>query len=136
MAKVPGFLIVGDSSDEYGIQRLCEMLSELGIVRVVGQEGLAEHLEEHAYEAVILDAGSVSPVAAVVAEIQNRSPSTEVYVITASPHWRVARDVLQAGATDYMPKSRLSEDLVASLRNIAQRPARPEESAGGKGRGS
>jgi DNA-binding NarL/FixJ family response regulator len=136
MAKVPGFLIVGDSSDEYGIQRLCEMLSELGIVRVVGQDGLAERLEEHAYDAVILDAGAVSPVAAVVAEIQNRSPSTEVYVITASPHWRVARDVLQAGATDYMPKSRLSEDLVARLRNIAQRPARPEESAGGKGRGS
>jgi DNA-binding NarL/FixJ family response regulator len=135
MAKVPGFLIVGDSSDEYGIQRLCEMLSELGIVRVVGQDGLAERLEEHAYDAVILDAGAVSPVAAVVAEILNRNPSTEVYVITASPHWRVARDVLQAGATDYMPKSRLSEDLVASLRNIAQRPARPEESADVKGRG-
>lgn len=136
MVNVPSFLIVGDLSDEYGIQMLCAMLSGLGVVRVGGKDELIECLEAHAYDAVILDAGAVSPAATAVTEILRRSPSTEVYVITASPHWRVARDVLRAGAADYMPKSRLSEDLVAGLRNIAQRPTKPDGSVDGDGGGS
>lgn len=136
MVNVPSFLVVGDPSDEYGMQMLCEMLSELGVVRVGGKDELIECLEAHAYDAVILDAGAVSPAATAVTEILRQSPSTEVYVITASPHWRVARDVLRAGATDYMPKSRLGEDLIASLRSIAQRSTRPDGSVGVDGGGS
>lgn len=114
---------------------LCEMLSELGVVRVAGEDGLAECLEEQTYDAVILDAGAVVMAATAVTKILKQSPSTEVYVITASPHWRVARDVLRAGAADYLPKSRLNEDLLSSMRKIAERLAgAPEdivEDAGG-----
>lgn len=123
MTKAPSFLLIGDSTDDYSVQMLCEMLSELGEVRVAGEGGLAECLEEQTYDAVILDAGAVVMAATAVTKISKQSPSTEVYVITASPHWRVARDVLRAGAADYLPKTRLNEDLLSSMRKIAERLA-------------
>jgi DNA-binding NarL/FixJ family response regulator len=136
MAEAPRFLVIGDSRDEYSLQLLCEMLSELGVVRVIREDELTGGLEEQAYDAVILDAGAVAMPATAVTRILQQSPSTEVYVITASPHWRVARDVLRAGAADYMPKSRLSEDLFDSLRGMAQRSTRSGWSPGGDGHGS
>ena len=85
---------------------------------------------------MILDAGAVVTAATAVIKILERDPSTEVYVITTSPHWRVARDVLRAGAVDYLPKSRLSEDLFDSLRKVAQRSTGSDRSAGIGGNGS
>lgn len=136
MANAPRFLVIGDSKDEYSVQMLCAMLSELGVVHVAGEDGMTGCLEEQAYDAVILDAGAVSTATTAVTKILKKSPSTEVYVITASPHWRVARDVLRAGARDYLPKSRLADDLYDSLRSITQRLNRPDRSLGGDDNGS
>ncbi len=115
---------------------LCNLLSELGVLRVAGEDELARCLEEQSYNAVILDAGAVVTAATAVTKILERNPSTEVYVITTSPHWRVARDVLRAGAVDYLPKSRLSEDLFDSLRDSAQRSTRSDRIVSIDGDGS
>lgn len=127
MAEVPRFLLVGDSTDEYSVKMLRETLSAMGVVHLTAEEGLTRRLEGQAYDAVIVDAGAVMAAEATVTQVLEQSPMAEVFVITASPHWRVAREVFRAGAADYMPKTRLNEDLLISLRTVAERVAGARE---------
>jgi DNA-binding NarL/FixJ family response regulator len=109
------FLIVGDSSDEYSSETLREALTTLGSVHILSEDEMIHHLKERSYNVVIVDAGAVADAAVAVSQIRSLRPNIRVVVITASPHWKVARAVLAAGATDYLRKSWNTLDILASF---------------------
>jgi DNA-binding response OmpR family regulator len=114
----PQFLLIADAKDEYGTQVLRETLTELGPVQIATEGGLDASLAERFCDVVIVDAAAVERAATIVRRIREKSPSSKVVVITASPHWRVARDVFRAGAVDYMRKPWHREEILNSFRSV------------------
>jgi hypothetical protein len=54
------------------------------------------------YELVVLDSGAISKPKTTVQMILSSNPLARIVVVSSSPHWKQAREVLLAGATDYV----------------------------------
>ena len=114
-----GFLLVSDSADDHWTQVLQETLTALGPLQIISEGELAAYLHKHAYDAVIVDAGAVSSAPeSLVLRIRELVPSAMVIVVTASPHWKIAKAVIQAGAADYVEKTLNREEISASFGKI------------------
>lgn len=125
-------LIVGDPTD-YSVQAFRDSLSSFEMVDAVSEADMSTYLAAQFYHVVIVDAGAVTDAAAVVSRIREQSPRARVVVITAAPHWKVAKAVYQAGAVEYTSKFEASSQMVRTLkalveqaREIEGKPA-PEE---------
>jgi DNA-binding NtrC family response regulator len=114
------FLIVGDSSDEYGTQVLQKALDALGPVDIASENDAIRRLKERHHAAVILDAGAVPDVEELVSRICEVGLDTKVVVMTATPHWRVARAVFRAGAADYVRKSQDLQEIRTNFRKLLE----------------
>jgi DNA-binding NtrC family response regulator len=116
------FLIVGDVSDLSGLQALQDALSALGHTIIASEGNLESHLEEESYAAAVVDAGAVSDPEDLVRKILSVHPHAQVVVITASPHWKIARAVFRAGATDYLRKSQNVQEIRAAFAQMLNLP--------------
>ena len=114
------FLLVSGSPDDYGNQVLREALVALGSLQVASEGELARSLQEQTYDIVIVDAGAVTSASEVVSQIRELDPDTRVVVVTASKHWKVARDIFRAGAMDYLSKSLSKREMLASFQKVLE----------------
>jgi DNA-binding NarL/FixJ family response regulator len=114
------FLLVSDSSGDYWYQALRGALVDLGSLQVVSENEMATLLQEQTYDVVIVDAGAVTNAPEVVSQIHVLRPDTRVVVATVSPHWKIARAVLLAGATDYLYKSLNKEDILTTFQALLE----------------
>lgn len=88
--------------------------------------GKMDMIQTDQYDLVFLDAGIVANeeepdnLTRFVSTVRQRWPNTNFILITASPTWRRAKDVLQAGAVDYirqtLDEDRLRRELDSSLK--------------------
>jgi DNA-binding NtrC family response regulator len=60
---------------------------------------------EREYALVVIDAGAVEEAAKLTAWLLATTPDLPIVVATASPTWQRARQVLKAGASDYIRKT-------------------------------
>ena len=114
------FLLVSDSADDHGNQVLREALAALGHLQSTAEGDLESSFQEHTYDVVIVDAGAVKSAPAVITRVHALDPDTKTVVVTASPHWKIAKAVIQAGAVDYLSKSLNKEKIVSSFRTILE----------------
>ena len=114
------FLLVSDSADDHGNQVLREALATLGYLQSTAEGDMESCLQGYAYDVVIVDAGAVKSAPEVVTRVQALDPGTKAVVVTASPHWKIAKAVIQAGAADYLSKSLNKEKIVSSFRTILE----------------
>jgi DNA-binding NarL/FixJ family response regulator len=112
------FLLVSDSADDHGNQVLREALAALGYLQSTAEADMESHLQGYPYDVVIVDAGAVKSAPEVVSRVHALDPDTKTVVVTASPHWKIAKAVIQAGAVDYLSKSLNKEKIVSSFRTI------------------
>jgi len=115
------FLIVGDAPDDYGHQVLREALSTLGSWQVISEAEVVFVLQAQTYDVVVVDAGAVKSAPEVVSRIRALDCNARVVVVTLSPHWKIARAVFRAGATDYLSKSLSKTEILANFRSILER---------------
>jgi DNA-binding NarL/FixJ family response regulator len=115
------FLLVSDSPEDYGLQVLREALIALGSLEVVAESKLDLPPRVQVYDVVIVDAGAVTSAATVVSRVRALDPDSKVVVVTASPHWKIARAVFRAGAAEYLHKSLDEAEILASFRTILER---------------
>lgn len=80
-----------------------------------------ELVAENDYEMIIIDAGAVADVTALIAELREASASVPIVVATASPRWQTAKDVLLTGANDYIRKTLDPVKLRANLQDVLTR---------------
>ncbi|MCP4418604.1 MAG: response regulator [Chloroflexi bacterium] len=98
------------------LKQLIEVLAELGALTICAESMLHEDPDEE-YDLIVVDAsGLIMELAERVAWLNGRFPNTPIFVLTSSPTWRRARDVLQAGAADYMRRSFDDEMLLTRCR--------------------
>lgn len=119
MNERPMFLLVGEATDNYAQQGLREVLATLGALHLAPEDELVERLQEQYYDLVIVDAGAtqISPEI-LVARARQTSPASKAVVITASPHWKIARAVYLAGAREYLDKTLRKEELLEKIKAV------------------
>jgi len=118
------FLLIGEKETQWS-QVLRRALSPLGKLQVVGEEEAIQAVAQDDYGVIIVDAGAVGDVAALVSRLRAQRPQARVVVATASPTWRRAREALQAGAADYIRKSLNEKELRAKIQAVLKVPPPP-----------
>ena len=117
-------MFVSDSADDLASQVLQQVLADFGPVQV-GSEAQAFYcLQGQTYDLLIIDAGAVTNAPELVVQLHTANPDAKIVVFTASPHWKIAKAVIQAGATDYLSKFLTREDLSRALMQVLQEQAR------------
>jgi len=119
---MPEAILVAD--DEPGVREsLAEVLRDAGSVVHTAADGAAalKALEEHDFGIVITDLRM--PVAdglAVLRRAREISPQTLVLVMTAHGSVETAVDALRAGATDYLLKPVMFDELLAKVDRLLE----------------
>ena len=93
-------------------------------MRIVGEAGSATDalasIEALAPDVVVMDMKMPGmPAIEAIAEIRRRLPSCNVLVFTSYAEDSQVRDALAAGATGYLLKDTLGDDLVRAVREVA-----------------
>lgn len=81
------------------------------------QEVSAEILAKQ-YTLIIIDATVVKEPVLLVTSIRGQNPNARIVVATWVPTWKRAREILQAGALDYISKSANEQELLSAIKGI------------------
>lgn len=115
------FLLISDAADDHWNRVLREALAVLGPLQIVSEGEAAALLQVHAYDTVIIDAGAVSSAPKeLIRQIHQLDPGARVVVVTASPHWKIAKAVIRAGAADYIEKTLNRDEILACFGKILE----------------
>ncbi len=104
-----------------GVRALLEQRPGMRIVGEAGSAGDAlARIEALAPDVVVMDMKMPGmPAIEAIAEIRRRLPSCNVLVFTSYAEDSQVRDALAAGATGYLLKDTLGDDLVRAVREVA-----------------
>lgn len=113
------FLFISVSEEALWFQKMVKILSSMGTLQVVSQ-GQATHLiNEHKYDMVIVDTASIDDESQVITKVHLKQPQARIVVITTTPTWRRAREVLlHSGAMDYISKTLSERELRSIFKDI------------------
>jgi DNA-binding response OmpR family regulator len=120
------FLLIGEKMESMWPLILEQALLPLGPLRLVSEQVALWAISEDDYDVIIIDSGAVDDPVGLVSHLRERRPETRIIVATASPTWQRARDVLQAGADDYIRKSLDKEQLQTKIRAVVEASAQPD----------
>lgn len=119
------FLLVGERAETQWPVVLQQALSPIGKLRVVSEEEAVSAIIESDYDAILVDAGSISDAASLTSRLRTQRPEAHVIIFTASPTWKRARQALKAGASDYMHRSLNKEELRSTVQAVLKVPPPP-----------
>ncbi len=113
-------------ADDHGIIRdgLKHLIEAESVMRVVGTAGdtssTIDGVRNLEPDVLVLDIKMPGrgPVE-VVEEVRRLAPATRILILTANPVDHLAIRLLKAGASGYLGKSVLSEELLAAIRKVA-----------------
>ncbi len=111
-----GVCFINGQGDRQWIEALRQAVHSLGEPFVPMDH---RHLPEKLLECdlIILDAGAIGDdLSSLVRQIRLSDTRVRVVVVSAAPHWKEARQILLAGATDYVRKENDKEAILGILR--------------------
>lgn len=104
-----------------GLRGLLEQQESMQVVGEAG-DGLAalDHLASDSPDVVVLDMKMPGPSAVeTIGAIKRRSPNVKILVFTSYAEDSQVRDALTAGATGYLLKDALRDDLIRAVHEVA-----------------
>jgi DNA-binding response OmpR family regulator len=116
------FLLIGKKTDTQWSQVLRQALHSLGKLHTVSEKEAVQAITQRHYDVVIVDAGAIGDVASLVALLRSKQRRMRIVVATASPTWQRAREILQAGAVDYIRKSLNMKELRSKIQTVVKVP--------------
>jgi len=104
-----------------GLRALLEQQPDIEIVAEAGNgEAALELLNMHAPDVIILDMKMPGFTAVeTITAVKQQRPETQVLVFTSYAEDSQVRDALTAGATGYLLKDALREDLIRAVREVS-----------------
>lgn len=111
-----GVCFINGQSDRQWIESLREAAQSLGkpFMRI-DHWRLQDKLQD--CELIIIDAGAIGDdLISVVERIRALNSGVRIVVVSSVPHWKEARQILLAGATDYVRKENDREAILGILR--------------------
>lgn len=112
------FLLVVGGEGSLWAETVREAVDPLGELETAAAADAPALVAGEDYSMIILDAAAADDPAALVAALRRAAPSAPLVVVTASPTWQCAKEVLMAGASDYIRKSHDAPALAATLREV------------------
>ncbi|MBL8099794.1 MAG: response regulator [Anaerolineales bacterium] len=97
---------------------LIDILSSLGSVKIISNNNIRLSIQKKTFDLIIIDAVSVMNPSKAVTQIRDLGFNSKIVVLSASTHWKIAKAVIQAGATDYLSKSLSKEEMLSYLLKI------------------
>ena len=95
------FLLIGDREGSPWSQVLARALAPIGELQIVSERKAVQHILQHSYDIVIVDATVVDDVPLLVSRLRAQQPRARIVVATTLPTWRRAREAFQVGVMDY-----------------------------------
>ena len=74
---------------------------------------------------IIVDASTTQRTAQLIAMLRSLNRGGRIVAFTASPDWKEARELLKAGALDYVPKSVQGARLQEYFQTVLNSPSQP-----------
>lgn len=109
------FLLVTNKTRSTWVKTVRDAVSNSGQLRLVSEGRALTEMEHAVYDIVLIDTTAVDNIVFLVASLHAKRPEAKIIVGTLSNDWQPAREVLRAGATDYIPKSLSSKELASTL---------------------
>jgi len=107
---------INGHGDRQWIESLRQAVNSLGKPFVaMDHRHLKDKLQK--CELILIDAGAIGDdLSSVVRCIRASNSQVRIVVVSAAPHWKEARQILLAGATDYVRKENDREAILGILR--------------------
>ena len=106
MQKRKNVVIIGNNADSLWVTAVRDALANWGIVQFQPECEALANLPEKSPDLLLVDASTLeTDTVQFVASLNRANPCTPIIVATTSPTWRRARDIIRAGATDYVRRS-------------------------------
>lgn len=116
-------LLIGSHPDSIWVAALRQALGPEARLDVAAAHESAGRLRKNVYDMIVLDYSAAADGPETLSELRRLKPAPPILVVSASPTWQQAKEVLLAGAADYMPKSLDVDELSAAFREILARLA-------------
>lgn len=110
------FLLINGSQSKYWHRALESALAALGELDAVEEKSALTSISCCEYALVFIDATAVAEPPSLVKLIRSRWQNLPVIVASAATQWEQARQVMRAGATNYIRKSYEEEELREAAR--------------------
>jgi DNA-binding response OmpR family regulator len=110
-----GVCFVNGQGDRQWVEALRQAVESLGKSFVpIDRAHLENKIQD--CELIILDAGAIGDdLGTFVKDIRTSNAQARIVVVSSAPHWKEARQILLAGATDYVRKTNDSETMIDIL---------------------
>jgi DNA-binding NarL/FixJ family response regulator len=118
-------LLLGGQGGHYWLEALRSAMADLDRDLGIASEAEIDQIEWRDYDLVLLDAGVVGDLPAVISQIREHNPEARIIVFSSSPDWKQAREVMLAGGVDYTRKSLDREYISSTLKKNLAKPAPP-----------
>ncbi|MCL4296501.1 MAG: response regulator [Anaerolineae bacterium] len=119
------FLLIGEKAESQWPLVLEQALSPLGKLHIVSEQTVVKRGIHPDCDVIIIDAGVVEDAVTLVSSLHQQQPQARIIVATASPTWQRAREMLKAGAADYIYKSLDEKQLQSEIRAVLETPSSP-----------
>lgn len=115
-------LVVSNQRETDWLAILREFLGTSGTLHIVSEAGAIGEISRTHYDLIVIDATTVQEPAKLVSHLRGQRRDARIVVLTISPTWQEARDVLRAGAIDYFD-SLDREGFTTRINSALQQPA-------------
>jgi len=112
------FLVVTTKIQTNWVKTVKRATASLGTLKIASP--LSARIEAERSDMIIVDAAAVENVVSFVSDLHTLRAQVPIVVATLSPTWRRARDVIEAGAKDYIRKSLSIDRLTSTLERILE----------------
>jgi DNA-binding NtrC family response regulator len=128
------FLLIGVREKFLWFRNLERALTALGKLQVMPEREAMQDILQREYDLIIVDAAATVNEWLLISRVRSQRPKGCIIIVTASPTWRRAREVLQAGAMDYINKSLSEEEFLSVFKNAIAKSLRlgHSKNSGGK----
>ncbi len=104
--KRKNVVIIGNNANSLWVTAVRDALANWGTVQFQPECEALANPQEKSPDLFLVDASTLeTDTVQFVASLNQANPCTPIIVATTSPTWRRARDLIQAGATDYVRRS-------------------------------
>lgn len=127
------FMLIGHRDESVWFQNLANALTALGTLQVFPQKEAIQHIRQDQYDLVIIDKSFAKNELHLIERIRSLQPDARIIAITSTPTWRQIREILKAGAMDYISKSMSEREYFLIFKDILdkQPPACINKDQGG-----
>ena len=99
-------------------QDFLEVLAVFGSLKIISDRQVETEIGDTEYNLIVIDAAAVEDLPEMVSELKLIKSTLEILIITSAPSWVEARNVLRAGASDYLNRSLTQKEFLSTIKEL------------------